>query len=338
MNKSLFATVLWLSFAGAVTAQQPASASLVSTSKIWDKGNHNSSTDLIRFQNLYYCSLREASGATAGGSVRILSSFDAKTWASVAQITLPDTDLRDPKLGVTKDDRLICFMGAAVYKGSTLVSKQPRVATSTDGRNWSPPVKALGEGDNLWQSIWHNGDKKFYGTVYNTHPTTSGPKDEAEWALKLYTSLDGKVWQLNAPWTIPGRPSEAAVRVQADGTMLALVQRNAPGSNTGVIGSAAPPYRDWKWAPQKGPVGNPNIIVLPDGKVIAGSRGFGKTPGPHMVLFSMTSTSLTPLLELPSSGDCSGPGMIYNEGTLYVSYYSSHEGKASVYLSEVKIQ
>ena len=86
------------------------------------------------------------------------------------------------------------------------------------------------------------------------------------------------------------------------------------------------------------PLGGPNFVVLPDGKMIAGSRGFGKTPGAHMVLFSMTATSLTPILELPSSGDCSYPGMIYHEGTLYVSYYSSHEGKTSIYLAQVKVQ
>ena len=57
-----------------------------------------------------------------------------------------------------------------------------------------------------------------------------------------------------------------------------------------------------------------------------------------MVLFSMTATSLTPILELPSGGDCSYPGMVFHDGTLYVTYYSSHEGKASIYVSEVKIQ
>ena len=343
MNKSLSAAALWLSLSGALLAQQPAvapaTATLVSVEKIWDKGNHNAFTDLIRFQNLFYCCFRESSAHVGGdGAIRILSSFDGKTWASVAEIKAAGIDLRDPKLGVTKDDRLICFMGGSVYKGTTLMGRQPRVSTSTDGRNWSPVEKVLGDGDWLWQVTWVDSEKKFYGTVYNTHPTTAGPKEEAEWTLKLFTSLDGKVWQLNAPWDIKGRPNEATVRVLPDGNMLALVRREAPGNNTGMIGTASPPYREWKWATLPGPLGGPNFVVLPDGKIIAGSRGFGKTPGPHMVLFNMTASSLTPLLELPSGGDCSYPGMVFNDGILYVTYYSSHEGKASVYLAQVKIQ
>ena len=340
----LFAATLWLSLSAALAAQQPApapvNATLVSVKKIWDRGGHNAFTDLIRFQNLFYCCFRESQAHVGGeGVVRILSSYDALTWAPVAEIKVPGVDLRDPKLGITKDERMICFMGGSIYKGTTLVGRQPLVATSTDGKDWSPTVKALGEGDWLWQSTWNDQEKKFYGTVYNTHPNSAGPKDEAEWSLKLYTSLDGKVWQLNAPWDIKGRPSEATTRVLPDGTMLALVRRDMPGSNTGMIGSASAPYREWKWTALKVPLGVPNFIVLPDGKVIAGSRGFGKTPGPHMVLFSMDATSLTPILELPSSGDCSYPGMVFNDGTLYVSYYSSHEGnKASIYLAQVKIQ
>ena len=343
MKARFSALALWLCLSVALQAQQPAAspvtATLVSTTKIWDKGNHNAFTDLIRYQNLFYCCFREASAHVGGnGVIRILSSFDGKTWAPASEIAVEGVDLRDPKLGITPDDRLICFMGGSIYKGTTLVGRQPRVSTSTDGKNWSPPVKSLGDGDWLWESTWNPADKKFYGTVYNTHPTTAGPKDEAEWSLKLYTSLDGKVWQLNAPWDIKGRPNEATVRVQADGTMLALVRREAPGNNTGMIGSSAPPYREWKWTTLNVPLGGPNFIVLPDGKIIAGSRGFGKTPGAHMVLFNMTATSLTPILELPSSGDCSYPGMVYHDGTLFVTYYSSHEGKASIYVAEVKIQ
>ena len=175
MNKSLSAAALWLSLSGALLAQQPAAApataTLVSVEKIWDKGNHNAFTDLIRFQNLFYCCFRESSAHVGGdGAIRILSSFDGKTWASVAEIKAAGIDLRDPKLGVTKDDRLICFMGGSVYKGTTLMGRQPRVSTSTDGRNWSPVEKVLGDGDWLWQVTWVDSEKKFYGTVYNSSP------------------------------------------------------------------------------------------------------------------------------------------------------------------------
>jgi hypothetical protein len=46
---------------------------------------------------------------------------------------------------------------------------------------------------------------------------------------------------------------------------------------------------------------------------------------------------LTEFLTLPSGGDTSYPGLVFYEGLLWVSYYSSHEGKTSIYLAKVKL-
>ena len=51
----------------------------------------------------------------------------------------------------------------------------------------------------------------------------------------------------------------------------------------------------------------------------------------------LTPTELIPLLTLPSGGDCSYPGMAWQDDILWVSYYSSHEGKTSIYLAKVKL-
>ena len=44
-----------------------------------------------------------------------------------------------------------------------------------------------------------------------------------------------------------------------------------------------------------------------------------------------------PALTLPSGGDTSYAGMVWHEGLLWVSYYSSHEGKSAIYLAKVKV-
>jgi len=41
-------------------------------------------------------------------------------------------------------------------------------------------------------------------------------------------------------------------------------------------------------------------------------------------------------VELPSSGDTSYPGMLIWRKKLWISYYSSHKGKASIYLAKIK--
>ena len=81
------------------------------------------------------------------------------------------------------------------------------------------------------------------------------------------------------------------------------------------------------------------LSSAPGGTLIAGARSYGKTYAENrMLLSTMTATSLTPLLELPSSGNDVGyPGLGWHDGLLWVSYNSSHEGKTCVYLARVKL-
>jgi hypothetical protein len=54
------------------------------------------------------------------------------------------------------------------------------------------------------------------------------------------------------------------------------------------------------------------------------------------VIANMSMDGLRPVLTLPSGGDCSYPGMVWHRGLVWVSYYSSHEGKTSIYLAKVR--
>jgi hypothetical protein len=47
---------------------------------------------------------------------------------------------------------------------------------------------------------------------------------------------------------------------------------------------------------------------------------------------------LLPLVRLPSGGDCSYAGLAWADGRLWVSYYSSHEGKSAIYLAKVEVE
>lgn len=313
-------------------------AAIVSVRKIWDKGEHNAFTDLIRFKNLYFCCFRESKAHVGGdGVIRILISSAGDTWVDYATISEAGVDLRDPKFEITPDGKqLYLLCGGSIYEGTQLKGRRPRYAMSTDGKVWTPPQKLLSEGDWLWRVAVNPADGKFYGAAYNCYPTTGGPKFEEEWSLKSYASADGRVWQLSSIMQVPGQPNETTLRFLKDGSAVALVRRES-GDRKGVIGVAEAPYRQWTWTALPVPLGGPNFIELPDGSLVAGSRGFGKTPGPHMVLYKMTRSGLEPLLELPSAGDCSYPGLVWHDGHLHVSYYSSHEGKSSIYYAKVSL-
>src|SRR5438045_4646427 len=128
--------------------------------RIWDAGRHNAFTDLVRFGGRWFCTFREADAHVGGdGKLRVLSSADGTRWESVALLAEAGIDLRDPKLSVTPDGRLMVVAGGSVYEGKTLKGRQPRVAFSKDGKEWTAPQRVLTEGEWLWRGRWDRGQR-----------------------------------------------------------------------------------------------------------------------------------------------------------------------------------
>ena len=114
----------------------------------------------------------------------------------------------------------------------------------------------------------------------------------------------------------------------------------------GWVGSSLPPYRDWTFHKLQHRLGGPNFIRIPDGSLWAASRGYPRgtpvigawTQGEAFnVLAKMTLNGYEPVLKLPSGGDTSYPGMVWHQGLLWLNYYSSHEGKTSIYLAKIRL-
>lgn len=316
-------------------------AEIVSIQKLWDGAAHNGFTDLIHFHSRFYCCFREGLDHVGGdGVIRILSSSDGLIWESSSTVSLPGVDLREPKLDITPDgQRLFLLCGGSIYDGGKeLKGRQTRYATSLDGQSWSAVHPILGNGDWLWRVAFNRRDGQWYGMSDDIYPTTDGPMAESEYALKWYTSRDETDWQLKSTLAVTGQPNQATIRFLRDGQAMALVRRNSEDRG-GVIGISAPPYDHWQWRKTKHRIAGPNFIELPNGKLIAGSRWYGKNAMENrMMLLTMTDESLEPLLELPSNGsDCGYPGMLWLDGLLWVSYNSSHEGKTNVYLARVQL-
>lgn len=316
-------------------------AELVSVKKVWDRAPHNGFTDLVRFKDQFFCCFREGLDHVGGdGVIRILASKDGEVWENCAGVAEQGVDLRESKLEITPDgQQLYLLCGGSIYDGGKeLKGRRTRYATSPDGKTWTPTQKLLGEGDWLWRVALNPADKKFYGMADNIYPTTGGPKAEAEFSLKSYVSTDGFEWRQFGILSVTGQPNQPTLRFLRDGRAMALVRRNTEDKG-GVIGVASPPYREWQWAKTTMRIAGPNFIELPDGRLIAGARSFGKKYADNrMLLSTMTSTSLTPLLELPSNGsDVGYPGLVWHDGLLWVSYNSSHEGKTCVYLAKVRL-
>ncbi len=303
-----------------------APARVVSFCKVWDRGAHCAFTDLARFRGKWFCAFREA-GSHAGsrGKVRILESEDGRKWRPAALLPQGEVDLRDPKLSVTPWKSLMLLMGGTPTAGRP-GERQPLVAFSTDGRAWSRPQRVLSPGDWLWRVSWHRGSA--FGVSYRVESSRG-------WTISLYETADGLAYRRVCKLDVPGKPNEATIRFNPDGRALALVRRDG-GDGSGWIGSSVPPYTRWRWRSAGRRVGGPNFLAVPGVGTWAAFRDY-RPGGPATVIARMGPGSLRPLLTLPSGGDCGYPGLAWHAGMLWVSYYSSHEGKARIYLARVRV-
>jgi hypothetical protein len=259
----------------------------------------------------------------------------------VAGLSEKDVDLRDPKLSVTPDDRLMIVCGGSIYLGTkVLKGRQPRVAFSNDGRQWTEPKKIMEPGDWLWRVTWREGVA--YGVSYRAGRGPDGAVQLNGGDLLLFCSRDGVDWEKVSKLDVPDRPNETTLRFRGDGTMLALIRREE-GDRLGWFGEAKPPYTQWKFTPSNLRLGGPDLIELPDGRWIAGTRVYDQKTGGSaerigtLIARVDEALQLQPLLTLPSGGDTSYTGFVWHEGLLWTSYYSTHEGKTSVYLAKIRL-
>ena len=307
-------------------AAEPARPEPVEVRKVWDRAPHNAFTDLARFRERWYCVFREGqSHVSPDGAVRVLTSADGTAWESAALLRSDRADLRDPKITVTPDGRLMLNAAGALHRPAGF-THQSLAWFSADGRDWGEPVEVADPNYWLWRVTWH--DKTAYGVGYEC----GAQKD-----VRLYRSADGRKYET---WVeklhAKGYPNETALAFRPDGTCLCLLRRDeAPA--TGLLGVARPPYKEWSWKDLGVRVGGPALIRLPDGRLVACVRLHDGKVRTSLCWLDPEAGRLEEFLTLPSGGDTSYAGLAWHDGRLWVSYYSSHEGKAGIYLARVKL-
>lgn len=297
--------------------------------KIWDLGRHNAFTDLIEFGGKYFCVFREGGSHVPqkpedDGKIRVLVSTDGLVWKSAALIAKNGYDFRDPKLSITPDGRLMVLYGGAVYQDGTKLNHIDHVSflDNSEAKTFTEPQPiVLGAGvpskSWLWRVTWdrYNG----YGVAYHSSN------------IYLLSTTNGISYTLITRLDVAG--NEATVDMLGNGKMRIIVRRGA----NGYVGYSGKDYTEWSWTDMGAPLGGPDIITLPNGKIIIGSRSFRDNKS-YTSLFQLDNNSnkMIHLLEFPSGGDTSYPGLIIVNNELWVSYYSSHEGKSSIYLAKVR--
>ena len=312
----------------------------ITVTKIWDQGAHNAFTDLLRFNNAFYCTFREGSAHVKGndGTARVIKSTDGKTWSSVALLKTDGKDIRDPKLSVSPGNRIMVLMDVEENNAGKVSSRKPYVSFSDKaGGDFSfPKISVVDESAASWSDwVWRVTWNKGIGYAINY---------QSGGGVYLLKTTDGSYFEKVSKIELDGQPNESTIRFDKNDKMYVLIRREMK-DRMGVVATSNAPYQDWTFNYMNQRVGGPNFLFLDDNTLCIGSRlypagevaGSGNTRHESAVFIADLKGKVNKIIPLPSGGDTSYPGLVVYDGYLWYSYYSSHEGKTSIYLAKIPL-
>ena len=302
---------------------------------IWDAAPHNAFTDLARWNGRWYCSFREgAAHSSYDGAVRILSSTDGRRWQSEVRFAEEGLDLRDPKLCILPNGRLLVGVGARRQDQQDPRNwhTTSRVYITSDGEHWDGP-HAVGDSQVwMWRYVTHKDHVYSFG--YRQRPKDRG----GDTFLRFYRSRNGLDWEtITETEGGGGYVNEAAFAFEPDGRCVVLLRREG-GNNR--LGMAQPPYTGWTWSDLDERFNGPALLRMPDGSLLAGGRS--KCLGAQAARTALgwlksDPPTLIPLVLLPSQHETGYPGLCLHDDRVWVSYYSSESGKCAIYIAQLEV-
>ena len=225
---------------------------------------------------------------------------------------------------VTPDGKLQ-LLAAAAFHDKTRQAYQSYLWHSTDGKTWPEP-QAVGEAEYwVWRLSWLRDQA--YAVAY---------KCGSDRHIRLYQQKASTQFEVIAPRIYAeGYANEAALLFDNQDTAWCLLRKDP---DHGQLGHSLPPYTHWQWLDIGCRIGGPQAIVTADGKMLAVVRLYNETVRTSLVTLDQSTGELTEIMALPSGGDTSYAGMVLQQNKLLISYYSSHQGRSSIYTALLRIQ
>jgi len=301
--------------------------------KLWNKAKHNAFTDLCAFDGKLYCCFREAINHVAGnGIIRVLALNTQGDILGTQCLRVAQADLRDPKLSVTPDGKLLLIAYARRHDANNkTVLSQCLCWSSADGLSWSSSTDFAEKNWWLWRLTWHQGQA--FGLAYN----------RAKQTLNLYRGDPRRTFNVHCHRAFSverqhkGYPNESALVFVGD-TAYALVRRDAD-SYSAQLGRARFPFKRWDWQDLGCYIGGPAMLLKDQHSAyVAGRIAYQGRLRTALMTLNLSTAKLELVLVLPSALDNSYPGLVRQGNKLYLSYYSCHQdNKSSIYLAKIDL-
>ncbi|GAA0367010.1 sialidase family protein [Bowmanella denitrificans] len=308
---------------------------IIHQTNLWSHAPHNAFSDLCEFNNMLVCCFREATNHISGdGKIRVLYLDWQGKVLRHQLLRIAGADLRDPKLSLTPDNKLM-LLAYARYCGADNKTRfgQPTTWLSQDGYSWTAAKGFADRNWWLWRISWHND--KAYGVAYNR--SAQSTRLYSGYPRGSFDCIEPELFGLRKHGK--GYPNESDLQFAADGTAYILLRRDAD-TCTAQLGIAKPPYRRWQWQDLGFYLGGPAMLLLEGNQALLAGR-IWRASGPKTALIGLDLVSWKKklLCILPSGGDTSYPGLVRKGDRLYISYYASHQGQQSrIYLSELELK
>ena len=334
----LMTSLMLMSLTGSASAE--IKGEIVSVTMIWDRASINRDTDIVRFKDRWFVVCCEKSAEfSKDAALRVISSKDGTRWESTALLEgpIPKKSYRyDPAFTVRSDVKLkVSALGMRTFAWS-----------SEDGQTWSERNR-IGHNHFVYsRDVWNNGIALKY--AHGTHDGNAS-------TIQLLSSKDGMNFQNLFQETVEFIPDDAAIIFDGDRAHC-VVSRQAANPvargwefgrqfQAGLLGTADAPYTDWKWKRIDAPLCVPNLLRLPDGRIIAAVGLSDKKDCIALCELELSTGKLKEFLELPvavknlsqTAFHRQIAGLAYHDRHLWVSYHATHNGKLCVHLAKVKL-
>ncbi|MFO0924202.1 MAG: hypothetical protein U0905_17130 [Pirellulales bacterium] len=313
---------------------------LVRTSIVWNEAPINRDTDIVRWKNAWYvvcCELQEEFFSKA--KLRILSSRDGDRWESVGELDRPwpKASYRyDPVFSVDSSGRLHV----------TALGIRSKSWWTDDGREWFESSEEILKDHEFSKGIWKNDAQIRY-----SHGSYDGNSSTVRFISNSSDTKSNVLYEN----TFDFIPDDAAMVADGD-RLYCMMSRQANNPipknlmlgrqfQNGWIGISDKPYEAWHWRPLELPICVPNLIRLPDGRMIAAVGLSHKKDIITLCQFDPVKGALSEFLEIPTATENliqasyhrQIAGLAYDSDYLWITYHATYEGKLAVHLAKVKL-